>query len=176
METATVRQEATASQSMPKSSPEVARSWIAQELDRRHRIVLRQCGLPYVPLDIPYLDSPEGMALLNAEIRLHLHDQNVWTACPTLIHRHLLRAGLTARDAGAIVGRAGHTIHTGAHTYTSTIKSLLRSTDEHQLNHGFTNVSLADRMLITANMDHMAGQTRNRADVTVHLNERLFYS
>jgi hypothetical protein len=175
METATAPQlEVTASESTQKCSP--GASWLSQELDRRHRIVLNHCGLPYVPLDIPYLDSPEGIALLNAEIRLHLHDQNVWTACPTLIHRHLMRAGLSAREAGAIVGRAGHTIHTGAHTYTSTLKSLLRSAGEQQLNHGFTAVSPEDRMLVATNMDHLLAQSANRADVNVKLHERLFYS
>lgn len=176
METATNQQEVIASQSTPNSLPEVEHSWISKELNRRHAIVLRQCGLPYAPLNIPYLNSPEGVALLNAEIRLHLHDQNIWTACPTLIHRHLMRSGLTAREAGAIVGRAGHTIHTGAHTYVSTVKSLLRSSGDQQLAHGFTNVSPEDCMLIAANMDHIAQQSINRPDVHLSLHERLFYT
>jgi hypothetical protein len=176
METAIApEQEATASESTQKCYP-AGNSWISRELDRRHRIVLNHCGLPYEPLHIPYLDSPEGVALLNAEIRLHLHDQNVWTACPTLIHRHLMRAGLSAREAGAIVGRAGHTIHTGAHTYISTVKSLLRAAEQQQLNHGFTAASVEDRLLIAANMDHVLAQTANRADVDVRLHSRLFYS
>lgn len=136
--------------------------------------MLTRCGLPYTPLNIPYLDSSEGIALLEAELRVHGHDQRMWEFAPTLIYRHLMRSGLSAAEAGAIVGRSGHTIHTGAADYRLRMKTAIRTFHDAQVQYGFMRPTPEDIRLIDAHLDHVATQTINRSSVQVRLHERLF--
>jgi hypothetical protein len=175
METATAPQpEATVSQSTQNSS-QAGNSWFSTLLNQRYAETLRSRNLPNSTIDIPYLNSPEGIALLEAELRLHLHDQRIWVASPMLFYRHLMRAGATAADAGAIVGRSAHTIHTGAAQYKLSIKNAARHFADGQVNNGFMQVSPADLALVLQHIDHIDTQQINAHNTSLQLHSSLYF-